>query len=199
MAKKNPPPKTRALRADAERNRRQLLETAQEVFAAEGLAVPIDEIARRAGLGVGTLYRHFPTKEALFAAIVVDRMTRFAERAEELAGAADPGAAFFTMLEAIAVESAKKKDFVHALGGALEARKSFDESKKRFRASLDTLLARAQRAKVVRKDVSTADVLALMHGVLSVADASPEARRRHLAILFDGLRAREASSITCAS
>lgn len=186
---------TKKLRADAERNRRQLLETAQEVFAAEGLGVPIDEVARRAGLGVGTLYRHFPTKEALFEAIVVDRMTRITEQAEQLADADDPGAAFFGMLDALAVESARKKDFVHALGGTIE-RKTLDAAKKRFRAALDTLLARAQRASVVRDDVATTDVLALLHGVLSVGDASAEARRRHLAIVFDGLRARAASAET---
>ncbi len=190
MAKKKPPAEPRTLRADAERNRRQLLETAQEVFAAEGLAVPIDEIARRAGLGVGTLYRHFPTKEALFEAILVDRMTRLAERAEALAGAGEAGDAFFGMLETIAFESAKKKDFVHALGGKLASHRTFDEAKRRFRTALDALLARAQRAKAVRKDVSTGDVLTLLHGVLSVAEASAEARRRHLAIVFDGLRLR---------
>ena len=66
--------RARTLRADAERNRARVLKVAEEVFASEGLAVPIDEIARRAGLGVGTLYRHFPTKETLFEAIVVGRM-----------------------------------------------------------------------------------------------------------------------------
>src|ERR1700689_486109 len=70
---------TRPLRSDAERNRQRLLEAAQQVFAEEGLAVPIDAIAQRAGLGVGTLYRHFPTKEALFEAIVVGRMERLGE------------------------------------------------------------------------------------------------------------------------
>jgi AcrR family transcriptional regulator len=176
------------LRADAERNRRHVLETAQQVFAAEGLGVPIDEIARRAGLGVGTLYRHFPTKEALFEAIVVDRMTRMAARAEELADTPDPGAAFFTMLEAMAVESAKKKDFVHALGDAFATRRTFHEAKQRFRASLDVLLERAQRAGAVRPDVSTSDAIALLRGVLSIPDASADARARHLAIVFDGLR-----------
>jgi len=182
---KNPP---KALRADAERNRRHLLETAQQVFAAEGLGVPIDEVARRAGLGIGTLYRHFPTKEALFEAILVDRMERMTARGEELADAKDAGEALFTMLETIAAESAVKKDFVHALGGAIAAKKTFDAAKQRFRAALDTLVERAQRAKAVRADVSSTDVMALLHGVLSASAASPEARKRHLAIIFDGLR-----------
>ena len=74
----------RPLRADARRNRAKVLEAAEEVFASEGLAVPIDEVARRAGVGVGTVYRHFPTKEALFEAIVVARLEALVERAEEL-------------------------------------------------------------------------------------------------------------------
>lgn len=189
MPKKSTP----GLRADAERNRRKLLDTAQEVFAAEGLGVPVDEIARRASVGVATLYRHFPTKESLFEAILVDRMNRVAERAEELADAADAGAALFQMLGTLAAESAKKKDFIHALGGTLKANEALDASKKRFRHALEALLLRAQREKVVRSDVSAADVLGLVHGVLSVADVSAEARKRHLAIVFDGLSVTRAA------
>src|SRR5579859_3112251 len=95
------------MRADAERNRQRVLEVAQAVFAAEGLAVPIDEIARRAGLGVGTLYRHFPTKEALFEAIVIDRMGALVD--------ADAGEAFFAVLGRVIEEGAVKKDFIDAL------------------------------------------------------------------------------------
>jgi AcrR family transcriptional regulator len=184
MPKKSAKP----LRADAERNRRHLLETAQEVFASEGLAIPIDEVARRAGLGVGTLYRHFPTKEALFEAILVDRMEYVAQRAEELADAKDAGAALFSMIEALASESARKKDFVHALGSGFQASKELLASKKRFRDALDALLARAQKTKQVRADVTSGDILTLLHGVLSVQTASSEARRRHLGIVLDGLR-----------
>src|SRR5262245_60355099 len=84
----------RALRADARRNRQRVLEVAFAVFAAEGLAVPVHEIARRAGLGTGTVSRHFPTKEALFQAVFLDRVERLADRARMLAEAGDPGAAF---------------------------------------------------------------------------------------------------------
>ena len=87
--------KPRPLRADAERNRRQILEVAETVFAAEGLAVPIDEIARRAGLGVGTLYRHFATKEELFSAILVTRMEVATEHARTALAEGAPGEAFF--------------------------------------------------------------------------------------------------------
>ena len=133
---------------------------------------------------------HFPTKEALFEAILVDRMDRVAERAEGLAEAKDAGAAFVSVLEVLAAESSKKKDFVHALGAGFQASKELLATKKRFRAALDALLERAQRGKQIRGDVTTSDVLALLHGVLSVRDASADARKRHLAIVLDGLRRR---------
>src|SRR5438876_7565800 len=82
----------RPLRADAQRNRAKVLAAAQEAFAAEGIAVPLDEIARRAGVGAGTVYRHFPTKEALFEAVIADRLEHFAEHATSLGTAEDSGA-----------------------------------------------------------------------------------------------------------
>src|SRR5579863_7264952 len=102
----------RPLRADAERNRQRVLEVAQAVFATEGLAVPIDEIARRAGLGVGTLYRHFPTKEALFGAIVTGRMQSLVDEARAGLKAKDPAGAFLGIVGRIVEESSVKKDFV---------------------------------------------------------------------------------------
>ena len=179
--------KKRGLRADAERNRRHVLVVAQEVFAREGLAVPIDEIARRAGLGVGTLYRHFPTKEALFAAIVVDRMDQIAEQARAAVDADDPVAAFFGFLEHMVSEGAKKKDFMNALGGAA-AHTKMPESKALFRRALGELLKRAQAAGGVRRDVTVVDVLALVQGVFAVSGTDARTRARHLAILSDGLR-----------
>ena len=80
-----------ALRADARRNRARILEVAREVFASEGLAVPIDTVATRAGIGVGTVYRHFPTKEALFAAIVSDRVQALADEARAARRRGRPG------------------------------------------------------------------------------------------------------------
>ena len=83
---------TRPMRADAVKNRARILEAAEEIFATEGVSVPIDAVAERAGLGVGTLYRHFPTKEALFEAIVVERLERLLETIRTQRAAPDPGA-----------------------------------------------------------------------------------------------------------
>ena len=86
------------MRADAVKNRQRILEAAEAIFATEGLSVPIDTVAERAGVGVGTLYRHFPTKEALFEAIVMARLEYLLELAKAQAGAADPGDALFSFL-----------------------------------------------------------------------------------------------------
>jgi AcrR family transcriptional regulator len=182
--KKQPP----GLRADAERNRRRVLEVAQEVFASEGLSVRVEEIARRAGVGVGTVYRHFPTKEALFQAIVVDRIGRSAAHAERLNDAEDPGAAVFALIEHLVAEGAAKKDFVDALGGAIPSSPDVQTSKRRFRDALGRLLSRAQKARAVRADVDVADVISLVHGVLADPHASPATRARRAAIICDGLR-----------
>ena len=183
--------KPRVLRADAERNRLQILEVAEEVFAAEGLAVPVDEIARRAGLGVGTLYRHFPTKEALFAAILVTRMEGAAAHARAALDQPAPGDAFFPFLTAMVAGWHKKKDFMEALASAGVELEGVKRAKHEFHDALGALLERAQEGGAVRKDVSIGEVLALISGTfMSLArhGISAEGRERMLAIVFDGLR-----------
>src|SRR4051794_35820186 len=91
----------RPLRADAARNRARVLEVAYETFAAEGLGVPIDEIARRAGVGAGTVYRHFATKEELYSAVVEDRLRRIIDDGRELLANEEPGQALFTFLRSM--------------------------------------------------------------------------------------------------
>jgi AcrR family transcriptional regulator len=188
--------KKRALRADAERNREHVLKVAQEVFAAEGLAVPIDEIARRAGLGVGTLYRHFPTKEALFLAIVVDRMERLVAEARELASAPDPGDAFFGFLTRIVSEGSLKRDFMDALSrSGADLGRTLAGLKASYRAALAVLLERAQDADAVRRDVRVLEVHALITGTFASLDQlgrDAQVRKRLLAVVCDGLRPRTA-------
>jgi AcrR family transcriptional regulator len=187
----------RPLRADAERNRQRVLEIAQQVFASEGLAVPIDEIARRAGLGVGTLYRHFPTKEALFEAIVVGRMERLVDEARVSAKAADPGAAFFGFLARMVEEGAAKKDFLTALAGTGSSLERIAAIKQRMKRAVAVLVERAQAVGAVRTDVGAGDVLTIVMGTLGAADrqgAGPAERKRLLLVIFDGLRQRQSSS-----
>jgi AcrR family transcriptional regulator len=167
---------------------------AQEVFASEGLAVPIDEIARRAGLGVGTLYRHFPTKEALFEAIVVGRMGALVDDARARLDADDAGEAFFGILARVIEEGAMKKDFIDALARAsFDVARSLGGLKEELRSTIDRLLKRAQRAKAVRRDVDVGEVMAIAMGTLAAFErlgADGRARGRLFAILRDGLKAQ---------
>ncbi len=183
----------RPLRADAQRNREHLLGVARRVFAVEGLEVPIDEVARQAGLGIGTVYRHFPNKEALFEAIVLDQLERFVDDADTLRDAKDPGQAFVDFLKKYSAAGAAKKDFLEAL-----SRRGVDvmggrgrKVVKRIRDSLGFLLSRAQRAGAVRSDVGVEEILALLHGLAAANNryAGPAAERARLwAVVLDGLR-----------
>jgi AcrR family transcriptional regulator len=155
--------------------------------------VPIDEIARRAGLGVGTLYRHFPTKEALFAAIVAGRMQSLVDEARAGLKAKDPAAAFFGIVGRIVEESSVKKDFIDALGGTgAELARSIGPIKQELHATVELLLKRAQRAKVVRRDVGVREVMALAMGAVAAFDrlgGDARGRERLLAVVRDGLKA----------
>ncbi|MET0233828.1 MAG: helix-turn-helix domain-containing protein [Kibdelosporangium sp.] len=158
----------RPLRADARRNRARVLEMAHEVFETEGLAVPVDEVARRAGVGVGTVYRHFPTKEALFEAILVHRVEQLAAEAEALAEADDPGTAFFGFYRDMIRRVVGNK----ALGEALSAagRDLMEITAKAgqdLRAAQDELLRRAQQAGAVRADLTSDDLKAILIGIIA--------------------------------
>jgi AcrR family transcriptional regulator len=183
----------RPLRADARRNRDRLLHAAAAAFAAEGLSVPLDEIARRAGVGPGTLYRHFPTKEALFEAVLHDRLQRLADDARGLREVPDAGRALLGFIDRLVAEAALKRDLADALaasGTGLSA--GLDGLAARLRGEIGQLLGRAQRAGAIRADITTADLMALIRGILVAArggpgdDADPG---RAVAVLCDGLRA----------
>ncbi|PHQ50646.1 TetR family transcriptional regulator [Streptomyces cinnamoneus] len=152
-------------RADARRNRVLVMQAARSAFEEAGLAVPLGEIARRAGVGAGTVYRHFPSKEALFRATVVDRVRLFTDTARELATAEQPGVVFFRYLAAVVRLSVRNKGLCDALEGNFEPSPGVEEG---FRAALCVLLERAQQAGAVRKDVAIDDVMALLLGCLSM-------------------------------
>jgi AcrR family transcriptional regulator len=177
------------LRADARRNRARVLAAAQEAFAAEGLAVPLDEIARRAGVGAGTVYRHFPTKEALFEAIVLDRLRHMVEFARALADAPDPGPAFYHVLTGIVEQNSTKRDLVDALAGiGLDLTGSLSEVRTEIGDALGVLLHRAQAVGAVRPDIDTADLITLLSAIFLAAQQRSELPRTALAVISDGLR-----------
>ncbi|MEW9528584.1 TetR/AcrR family transcriptional regulator [Microbispora sp. NPDC049125] len=177
-------------RADALRNRARVLEVAHEVFAAEGLSVPIDEIARRAGVGAGTVYRHFPTKDALFTAIVVARIDRISARARSLATAGDPGQAFFDFFAYMVAEGIANKGLGEALAGAgVDVEALAAASDQELQRALADLLTRAQRAGAVRDDVGPREVKALMGGCATMErQLGASAPGRITTITCDGLR-----------
>jgi len=186
-----PDPRARVPRADAVRNLAKILRAAEEVFAAEGLAVPIDEVARRAGVGIGTVYRHFPTKEALFEAIVVSRLERLIERAEELSTAADPGAALFTFVSELVELAVGKRDIHDELARAgVPSEQLHAPIKDRLSARVEVLLRRAQAAGAVRQDVNIVDLTTLLMGTCMAAgqQGQPDCTGRLVAVLCDGLR-----------
>ena len=182
----------RPLRADARRNRERVLTAAREAFAESGYGVPLDAIAARAGVGPGTVYRHFPTKEALFEAVTVARVRELVVLAEAGVEAADPGAALDALLGRIAEEAVAKRDLPDALGGVGEA--AVAVARTELHGALDRLLARARAAGAVRAGIGAAELLALLKGLLQ---AVQEQRRPRPPRAAARRRARRPSPAPC--
>ena len=179
----------RTPRADARRNRSRVLEAAIAAFAAEGLSVPVHEIARRAGVGTGTVSRHFPTKESLFEAIVSSIGDRLVALARQLVDTEEPGTALFVFLAAMVDEGAANRALSDAFAGVgFDVEAAAHGSDHDVLGVLRELLARAQRADAVRSDVDVADLKALLVGCLARERGDPAARARMLAIVRRGLR-----------
>jgi AcrR family transcriptional regulator len=180
----------RQLRADAARNRARVLEVAYETFAAEGLSVPIDEIARRAGVGAGTVYRHFPTKEALFQAVIENRMQRLVDDGYALLKSDAPGEAIFTFLRSIVLQwGAKDRGLVDALAGfGIDVASAAPDAEDAFLAVLGELLRAAQTAGTARTDVGTAEVKALLVGCQAMQTYNGDLAERVVDVVFDGFR-----------
>jgi AcrR family transcriptional regulator len=180
----------RPQRADAQRNRARILEAAENVFAVEGIEVPVDLIAEKAGVGVGTLYRHFPTKEKLCEAVLLDRLLALTVDAQALADADDPKAAFFGFLTHFVEEGAAKRDLIVAVMGAGLEHDEFSEAVKAdLNDAIGLLLQRAQAVGAVRPDVRPDAVLALLGATCQAGVHSTAAPALDLlTIVCDGLR-----------
>ncbi|EFC83446.1 TetR/AcrR family transcriptional regulator [Parafrankia sp. EUN1f] len=186
----------RPLRADARRNRARVLRAARDLFAADGLSVPLDEIARRAGVGAGTVHRHFPTKEALFTAVVVDQVEQLvADAAAAYATNTDSSEALLAMLARMLAEGIESSPLKAALAGTdFDIRTAAPDVAARLRETLHALLQRAQRDRAVRGDIDVDDLFALVAGAFATlrhadAEGAPDRFARLNAVLFDGLRA----------
>ncbi|WP_231114712.1 TetR/AcrR family transcriptional regulator [Lentzea aerocolonigenes] len=177
-----------SLRADAARNRSSLLTAAVEVFAEQGADAPISAVAARAGLGKGTVFRHFPTKDDLIAAIVLDRVDRLTRLAAELIEAPDAGAAVLEFMR----HAARQRQRLDLSFLAADLGVEVGEAQLRMSLAITALVDRARAEGALRADVTGTDVMLLMcvpnDVVKHVPDARPDLWERYLAILFDGLR-----------
>ena len=159
----------RRLRADAERNRRHLIRAATEMFCERGLDVGVGEIAHQAGVGRGTLFRHFPSKEHLIAAVVVERINDSIHRGREALRSRDAADALFELIDSSLDRQQTDRALFDALADTWMANPGIRAAHREMLAVLEALLARAQQSGAVRDDVSAIDVLMLVKGVCSAA------------------------------
>jgi AcrR family transcriptional regulator len=182
-------PADRALRADAERNRRRLLDAAEVLFRERGLDVGVAEIAHRAGVGRGTLFRNFPTKQDLISAIVVERMTDAAARGRARVEDPDAEQALFEVLEEIVGAQQLDRCMFDAVADTFLADKGIRAAHAEVVDTLDELLDRAKQAGAVRGDVGAMDVLMLLKGVCETATALAHVEPRIVERQLDLIRA----------
>ena len=179
------------MRADARRNRELLLAAALAAFTERGADdTSLEEIARRAGVGIGTLYRHFPGRTALLEAVYTDQVAALCQRAGELAASEPPGAALAAWMRELVEFSATKQNLTSALAA------DYDKDAPVFSACRDDLLAaatalltRAQQAGAVRPDVQPLDLLRLSHGVAAATARADDAEQaeRLLSLMLNGM------------
>ncbi|MEU0486769.1 TetR/AcrR family transcriptional regulator [Streptosporangium sp. NPDC006013] len=181
----------RPMRADARRNRERILAAAEAVFAERGPSASTEEVAARAGVAIGTVFKHFPTKQELLQAIMKDLLGRLDRDMAALAADDAPGEALFTFVTRMVEQAAQKRTVVGLLaetGIDLQVASSVQM----LREGIATLLIRSQEAGTVREGVRLDEVIALLTGICQGAlhaGWDRDLQRRTLAIVFDGLRA----------
>lgn len=193
---------TRKTRADAAGNHEHIVATAREAFAAEGVDLPMREIARRAGLGIATLYRHFPTRTDLIGAALAGHVA--ACRADMQAAQAEPDAwiALSGVIRRFAEHQIRAPGLNEALLGSHAAGDAFRDDRRAHAAALEQLVARAHRQRVLRSETSLADVRVVLMAISSLrplrATRRPEAIRTLLDLLLAGLHSPDHRTVTTA-
>ncbi len=183
-------PPERPLRADARRNHERILRAARAVFADKGREAQIDDVARKAKVGVGTVYRHFPTKDALLEALAVEQFERITAWAREALAEEDAWAAFEAMIWRGAELQASDRALMEAVA---DHKFNVARNSHELHACTDELLARARADGVVRADATSEDVRLMMCGLGTIMQMDSERWRRYLELMLDGLRTRAAS------
>jgi AcrR family transcriptional regulator len=184
------------LRADARRNREKVLAAARTVFSEQGVDAQMDDVARRADVGVGTVYRHFPTKDALLTALSEELFDTLAAHAREMLELDDPWEAFLRTMWFSAEKTAGDRAFAEILGAAREVLPTECPGKRALTGTVDAIMQRAIEARKMRPDVVIDDIPLIMCGIGSASampHPDPQAWRRHLGIVLDGMRAGAAS------
>lgn len=194
------PVNTRPMRADARRNRERVLAAAEEVFSELGLRAQIEEVARRAGVGVGTVCRHFPTKQALVEAVLEAMYASLAHDAQAALEQPEPGEAFRSFFTSLSEFQARHRGLAEQMATEIDLPASAQPLRTALRESISDLVARAQAAGAIRADIGPADVAMLLSGVAHATalagDLQPALRERHVAIILDGLRPSNASTLS---
>jgi AcrR family transcriptional regulator len=188
----------RALRADARRNRERVLAAASAAFAEEGFDVGVAEIARRAGVGTGTLFRHFPTKLELEVAVVIERSQGMRDALASSLGESDPWQAFVHLMEAAVEMTACDRCMGQAAGVEMFADERLQRLRDEMLEGIETLLERGRAAGVIRRDIAAADIPVLTTAIGSTMEryrSRPDLWRRYLGVVLDGLRADGAGSL----
>lgn len=178
------------MRADARRNYERIVATAREVFFADGVDAPLDEVVKRAGVGAGTLYRHFPTRAVLIEAVYRQEIEEIADRAYALAKELSPEDALREWFRDMIAFQTERSDLASALKAAIdENSETFRHCKVVLRTAAWALLEPAQAVGVVREDLEAGDLMRLSHGIGAAAKYADEAGRdRMLRVVLDGLK-----------
>jgi AcrR family transcriptional regulator len=176
----------RPLRADARRNREAILKAARAVFSARGREAHLGDVARRAKVGMGTVYRHFPDKDALLEALAREQFELLTVWAREALDAPDPGPALEALLWRGAELQAKDRALMEAVA---EFKPGVAEQSSELHACMETLLTRAQATGHIRADATGEDIRLMMCGLGSVMQMSGDGWRRYLTVMLDGMRA----------
>jgi AcrR family transcriptional regulator len=189
----------RQLRADAQRNRERVLAAATEVLSECGLRAPMEEIARRAGVGVGTVCRNFPTKQTMVDAVLTVLYEQLLDDALEGLSNPDAGGAFETFVVVLSAFQSRHRALAEQMAKDLELRVASPDHRDRLWVAIAELVARAQVAGTVRSDIGPADIAMLLSGVAHATALAGEPRLvlrdRYVRIVLDGLRPRVASSL----
>jgi AcrR family transcriptional regulator len=187
------------MRADARRNRERVLAAAEEVFSELGLRAQVEEVARRAGVGVGTVCRHFPTKQALVEAVLEARYESLVHDARVALEQPDPGQAFRSFFVSLSEFQARHRALAEQMATEVDLPVSARPLRTALRQAMSELVARAQESGTVRSDIGPADVALLFsgmaHATALAGDLQPALRERYVAIILDGLRPLDGSTL----